>query len=109
MDAVFKALADESRRKLLDVLRKDNGLPLGELCEHLDMSRQAVTKHLRLLEADHIGRVLRTGHRSPHIAHRLLDAAHDDGGAVKQGAVPIKSNQVIAAQQALPGAVVRYE
>ena len=50
MDAVFKALADESRRKLLDVLHKDNGQSLGELCEHLDMTRQAVTKHLRLLE-----------------------------------------------------------
>jgi len=51
MDKVFKALADKSRRKLLDVLRTDNGQLLGELCEHLDMSRQAVTKHLKLLEA----------------------------------------------------------
>lgn len=50
MDAVFKALADESRRKLLDVLHKENGQTLGELCGHLDMTRQAVTKHLRLLE-----------------------------------------------------------
>jgi DNA-binding transcriptional ArsR family regulator len=50
MDAVFKALADESRRKLLDVLHGDNGQTLGELCEHLDMTRQAVTKHLWLLE-----------------------------------------------------------
>jgi len=51
MDKVFKALADPSRRKLLDVLRTDNGQGLGELCEHLDMSRQATTKHLKLLEA----------------------------------------------------------
>ena len=50
MDAVFKALADASRRKLLDELHKNNGRTLGELCEHLDMTRQAVTKHLRLLE-----------------------------------------------------------
>jgi DNA-binding transcriptional ArsR family regulator len=50
MDAVFKALADESRRKLLDQLHQDNGQTLGELCAHLDMTRQAVTKHLRLLE-----------------------------------------------------------
>jgi len=50
MDKVFKALADPSRRKLLDVLRTDNGQVLGELCEHLDMSRQAATKHLKLLE-----------------------------------------------------------
>jgi DNA-binding transcriptional ArsR family regulator len=50
MDAVFKALADESRRELLDQLHKSNGQTLGELCEHLDMTRQAVTKHLLLLE-----------------------------------------------------------
>lgn len=50
MDAVFKALADESRRKLLDVLRKDNGQTLTRLCAHLDMTRQAVAKHLVLLE-----------------------------------------------------------
>ena len=50
MDKVFKALADPSRRQLLDRLRSDNGQTLGELCEHLDMTRQAVTKHLKLLE-----------------------------------------------------------
>ncbi len=50
MDAVFKALADASRRKLLDVLRQDNGQTLSELCAPLDMTRQAVTKHLGLLE-----------------------------------------------------------
>src|SRR5215471_10812902 len=49
-DKVFKALADSSRRQLLDRLRKKNGLTLGELCEGHDMSRQAVTKHLALLE-----------------------------------------------------------
>jgi DNA-binding transcriptional ArsR family regulator len=50
MDAVFKALADPSRRKLLDQLYIYNGQALGELCEHLDMTRQAVTKHLTVLE-----------------------------------------------------------
>lgn len=50
MDAVFKALADKSRRELLDQLRRSNGQTLGELCAHLDMSRQAVTKHLAVLE-----------------------------------------------------------
>ena len=50
MDAVFKALGDASRRKLLDVLHQHNGQTLGELCGHLDMTRQAVTKHLVLLE-----------------------------------------------------------
>src|SRR5215470_9211292 len=50
MDKVFKALADRSRRRLLDRLRAENGQTLGELCRHLDMTRQAVTKHLKLLE-----------------------------------------------------------
>lgn len=48
---VFKALADPSRRHLLDLLHADNGQTLGALCEHLDMSRQAVTQHLAILEA----------------------------------------------------------
>jgi DNA-binding transcriptional ArsR family regulator len=50
MNAVFKALADESRRKLLDELYKSNGRTLTQLCEPLDMTRQAVSKHLVLLE-----------------------------------------------------------
>jgi DNA-binding transcriptional ArsR family regulator len=50
MDKVFKALADPSRRLLLDRLRADNGQTLGQLCAHLHMSRQAVTKHLAVLE-----------------------------------------------------------
>jgi len=48
---VFKALADRTRRRLLDRLFADNGQTLGELCAQLDMSRQAVTKHLVVLEA----------------------------------------------------------
>jgi DNA-binding transcriptional ArsR family regulator len=51
LDTIFKALADSSRRKLLDQLHANNGQTLSELCEHLDMTRQAVTKHLALLEA----------------------------------------------------------
>jgi DNA-binding transcriptional ArsR family regulator len=47
---VFKALADATRRKLLDRLRADNGQTLSQLCRRLGMTRQAVTKHLRLLE-----------------------------------------------------------
>ena len=50
MDAAFKALADKSRRQLLDRLHNKNGQTLGELCEGLSMSRQAVTKHLGILE-----------------------------------------------------------
>jgi DNA-binding transcriptional ArsR family regulator len=51
MDEVFKALADASRRQLLDELFSNNGQTLTELCGHLDMTRQAVTKHLAVLEA----------------------------------------------------------
>ncbi|XRG77110.1 helix-turn-helix domain-containing protein [Rossellomorea sp. GAMAL-10_SWC] len=50
IDKVFKALADSSRRKLLDELFMNNGQTLIELCQHLEMSRQAVTKHLVILE-----------------------------------------------------------
>ena len=50
VDVVFKALGDSSRRKLLDRLHESNGQTLTELSDHLDMTRQAVTKHLGLLE-----------------------------------------------------------
>jgi len=50
MDKVFKALSDPGRRKLLDRLYHDSGLTLGQLCERMDMSRQAVAQHLALLE-----------------------------------------------------------
>lgn len=53
-DAVFKALADPGRRTLLDRLHADNGQTLTELCAHLDMTRQAVTQHLAILEAAHL-------------------------------------------------------
>ena len=66
MDAVFKALADESRRKLLDVLHKSSGQTLGELCAHLDMTRQAVTKHLLLLEAANLVAVVWSGREKLH-------------------------------------------
>jgi len=66
MDAVFKALADESRRKLLDLLHKNNGQTLGQLCEHLDMTRQAVTKHLLLLETANLVAVVWRGREKLH-------------------------------------------
>lgn len=49
MDAVFKALADPGRRALLDQLHQNNGQTLSELCRHLDMTRQGISKHLNLL------------------------------------------------------------
>ena len=50
-DLLFKALADASRRKLLDLLCDHDGQTLSQLCEHLEMTRQSVTQHLNLLEA----------------------------------------------------------
>jgi len=49
-DLLFKALADPSRRKLLDLLHKHDGRNLNDLCEHLDMTRQGVTQHLAVLQ-----------------------------------------------------------
>ena len=66
MDEVFKALADPSRRRLLDELFKSNGQTLGQLCEHLDMTRQAVTKHLVVLEAANLIATQKRGREKLH-------------------------------------------
>jgi len=66
MDAVFKALADPSRRELLDRLHARNGQTLGELCEGLGMTRQAVTKHLAILEQANLVATLRRGREKLH-------------------------------------------
>lgn len=66
LDKVFKALADPGRRLLLDRLHARNGQTLGELCEHLDMSRQAVTKHLKLLEEATLVVTVRRGREKLH-------------------------------------------
>jgi DNA-binding transcriptional ArsR family regulator len=65
-DKVFKALADASRRQLLDRLRRKNGLTLSELCKKHDMSRQAVTKHLVLLEAANLIATVKQGREKLH-------------------------------------------
>jgi DNA-binding transcriptional ArsR family regulator len=72
MDAVFKALADKSRRKLLDQLRASNGQTLTELCGHLEMSRQAVTKHLVLLEAANLIATVWHGREKLHYLNPTL-------------------------------------
>ena len=66
MDKVFKALADPSRRELLDRLRAENGQTLGQLCAHLDMTRQAVTKHLAVLEEANLVVVVWRGREKLH-------------------------------------------
>ena len=66
LDAVFKALADQSRRDLLDRLRAQSGQTLGELCGSLDMSRQAVSKHLGLLEGANLVATVKRGREKLH-------------------------------------------
>lgn len=66
MDAVFKALADKSRRRLLDSLHARNGQTLGELCAGHDMSRQGVMKHLAILEAANLIATRKEGREKLH-------------------------------------------
>jgi len=82
MDAVFKALADPTRRALLDALRARNGQTLSELSERPDMTRQAVTKHLGILESANLVVTQKRGREKLHylnpvpindIAERWID------------------------------------
>ena len=66
VDVVFKALADPTRRFLLDRLHEDNGQTLGRLCEQVDMTRQAATQHLALLEAANLVTTVRRGREKLH-------------------------------------------
>jgi DNA-binding transcriptional ArsR family regulator len=65
-DVLFEALADPSRRKLLDLLHAHDGRTLNELCKHLDMTRQGVTQHLNLLEAANLVATVRRGREKLH-------------------------------------------
>jgi len=66
IDKVFKALADPTRRRLLDLLHRESGQTLSALCEHMDMTRQAVTQHLQLLEeANLVAIVLAKSRKAP--------------------------------------------
>src|SRR6201984_2679981 len=65
-DAVFRALADANRRQLLDLLPHRNGQALGELCRGLDMTRQAVAKHLAVLEEANLVSWKRQGREKMH-------------------------------------------
>jgi uncharacterized protein YndB with AHSA1/START domain/DNA-binding transcriptional ArsR family regulator len=87
MDEVFKALADPSRRQLLDSLNQRSGQNLRELCAGLDMARQSVTKHLAILEAANLVVVVRRGRERLHylnaapindIADRWIDHYHQE-------------------------------
>ena len=65
-DELFKALADPSRRKLMDLLHAHDGRTLSELCEHLEMTRQGVTQHLDILEAANLVATVRRGREKLH-------------------------------------------
>jgi DNA-binding transcriptional ArsR family regulator/uncharacterized protein YndB with AHSA1/START domain len=66
IDEVFKALADPSRRRLLDSLNAQNGQTLRELCADMDMARQSVSKHLAVLEAANLVTTLWRGREKLH-------------------------------------------
>lgn len=70
-DAVFKALADVSRRKLLDRLHRENGQTLRQLCEGLEMSRQAVAKHLAILKRANLVSWKRRGRERIHFINPI--------------------------------------
>jgi len=63
---LFRALADPSRRKLLDLLHAHDGRTLNDLCEHLEMTRQGVTQHLNLLEEANLVATVRSGREKLH-------------------------------------------
>jgi DNA-binding transcriptional ArsR family regulator/uncharacterized protein YndB with AHSA1/START domain len=66
IDAVFKALADPSRRRMLDSLNERGGQNLSELCAGLDMARQSVSKHLEVLESANLVTTVRSGREKLH-------------------------------------------
>ena len=66
MDRVFKALADASRRRLLDLLYAEEGQTLGALAARLTMTRQAVSQHLALLEAANLVATVKRGREKLH-------------------------------------------
>ena len=70
-DALFKALADPSRRRLLDLLHAHDGRTLNELCEHLDMTRQGVTQHLGVLETANLVATARRGREKLHFLNSV--------------------------------------
>ena len=68
---MFRALADANRRQLLDRLRQRNGQTLGELCQGLDMTRQAVAKHLAVLEQANLVSWRRQGREKLHFINPM--------------------------------------
>ncbi len=74
---MFKALADPTRRRLLDLLRKENGQTLRELCARIAMTRQAVSQHLARLEDANLVATIRVGRRKLHFLNPVpIDLIH---------------------------------
>jgi DNA-binding transcriptional ArsR family regulator len=94
MDAAFKALADGSRRHLLDRLHNKNGQTLGELCEGLSMSRQAVTKHLTILEEANLVATKKQGREKRHFINPvpINDIAERWIGKFERGRLSVLSD-----------------
>ena len=77
-DTLFKALADPSRRRLLDLLHAHDGRTLNELCDYLDMTRQGVTQHLALLEAANLVAIVWRGREKLHFLNPIpLQEIHE--------------------------------
>ena len=85
-DAVFHALADASRRLLLDRLYERNGLTLGQLGEGLAMTRQAVAKHLAILEAAKLVASERRGREKVHVLTRSRSTPSPSDGSANSSA-----------------------
>lgn len=71
MDKVFKALADPGRRRLLDLLFEKDGQTLGGLSAQMDMTRQAVSQHLAILEGANLVSAVRRGRERQHYLNPL--------------------------------------
>ena len=94
MDAVFRALADPTRRRLLDRLRARNGQTLGELCQRAQMTRQAVTKHLAILEEANLVATEKRGREKLHYLNPvpIHDIAERWIGKFERGRLDALSN-----------------
>jgi len=78
MTDIFKALADPNRRHLLDMLYQTDGLTLNALCQQLNMSRQAVSKHLSIMESANLISCVQDGRHKHHFLnpvplHEILE------------------------------------
>jgi DNA-binding transcriptional ArsR family regulator len=94
LDKVFKALADPGRRLLLDRLHADNGQTLGQLCERMDMTRQAVSKHLNVLEEATLVVAIWRGREKLHYLNTapILESAERWIGKFEVGRLRVRSD-----------------